>query len=370
MFPPLATYPQKLSFVYIDNQVRDLRINCLIVAPTGSGKDSCTKQPLTHLIADMQARDHENRLRLMKYNDECNAKASNKQKPQRPEGLIIQNIKADITKAALVQRMVEADSAPLYVRLNELEQWDQIEAKSGRLHLNWNANTTTSKAIRYFRYVLTDGPISRLCLATIVVDDDDYDDDIAVFGKYDQSYDEALKPFIDNLKAATGEIDCLEAKRMARRLLRECAEFYRLSQDKVFDNLTHRALVAAFRKGCLLYAANGMKWERSIDTFCRWSLFYDLYLKMTIWGDQIRHADDDIPTSKRGPQSLLDFLPETFTLEDAKRVRQQQGKSNEGRQCQNMISQWLFRKYVLQITDYSYKKATINNKNNGSSGNQ
>ena len=397
MFPPLGAYPQKLSFVYIDNQVRDLRINCLVIAPTGSGKDSCTKQPLTHIIADMKVRDKENRQRLKAYNDECNSKASNKQKPQRPEGLIIQNIKADITKAALVQRMAEADSAPLYVRLNELEQWDQIEGKSGRsnqfttmklcddegndygsdrasvqsvmgdgcLHLNWNANTTISKAIRYFRYVLTDGPISRLTLATIPVDEDEYGADIAVFGRYGQEYDEALKPFIDNLKAATGEIDCQEARSMARRLKNECAEFARLSQDRVFDNLTHRALVAAFRKGCLLYAANGMKWERTIDTFCRWSLFYDLYLKMTIWGDQIRHADDDIQTSKRGPQSLLDFLPETFTLDDAKRVRQKLGLSNEGRKCQNMISQWLYRKYVLQITDYSFKKATLKDHKNG-----
>ena len=399
MFPPLATYPQKLSFVYIDNQVRELRINCLVIAPTGSGKDSCTKQPLTHIIADMKARDRENRQRLKKYNDEFNNKANNKQKPERPEGLIIQNIKADITKAALVQRMDEADSAPLYVRLNELEQWDQIEAKSGRanqfttmklcddegndygsdrastqsvmgdgcLHLNWNANTTISKAIRYFRFVLTDGPISRLCLATIPVDEDEYGTDIAVFGRYDEAYDEALKPFIDNLKAATGEIDCLEAKRMAKRLKKECAEFARLSQDKVFDNLTHRALVAAFRKGCLLYAANGMKWEKAIDTFCRWSLFYDLYLKMTLWGDQIRHADDDIPTSKRGPQSILDLLPSTFTLEDAKRARQQQGLSNEGHKCRNMIAQWMFRKYILQITDYSFEKIISNPNNHGNS---
>ena len=392
MFPPLATYPQKLSFVYIDNQVRELRINCLVVAPTGSGKDSCTKQPLTHLIADMKARDRVNRQRLKQFNDEYNSKAGNKQKPQRPEGLIIQNIKADITKAALVQRMDEADSAPLYVRLNELEQWDQIEAKSGRanqfttmklcddegndygsdrasvqsvmgdgcLHLNWNANTTISKAIRYFRFVLTDGPISRLTLATIPVDEDEYGADIAVFGRYDQAYDDALKPYIDNLKAATGEIDCQEARRMARRLKNECAEFARLSQDHVFDNLTHRALVAAFRKGCLLYAANGMKWEKAIESFCRWSLFYDLYLKMTIWGDQIRHADDDIPISKRGPQSLLDLLPDEFTLEDAAQVRQKVGLKTS--KTRHMISVWVSRHHVSQISDLSFKK--VPNKGN------
>ena len=394
MFPPLATYPTKLSFVYIDNQVRELRINCLIIAPTGSGKDSCTKQPLIHIISEMKKRDKENRRRLKDFNDEFNGKANNKEKPKRPEGLIIQTIKSDITKAALVQRMDEADSAPLYVRLNELEQWDQIEAKSGRanqfttmklcddedndygsdragtqsvmadgcLHLNWNANTTLGKAIRYFKFVLTDGPISRLCLATIPVDEDEYGSDISVFGKYGQAYDDALKPYIDNLKAATGEIDCPEAKKLARKLKKECAEFARLSQDHVFDNLSHRALVHAFRKACLLYAANGMKWERSIEGFCRWSLFYDLYLKMKIWGDKIRHADDDIQISKRGPQSLLTFLPETFTVDDAKRVRQQHGM-DAGRTLK-MIATWKSRHYVFQISDFSFKKVSLAPQNN------
>ena len=390
MFPPLATYSKKLSFLYIDNQVRDLRCSCLIIAGTGTGKDSCTKQPLSHIIADMAERDHENRERLKKYNDECTSKAANKQKPQRPDDLIIQTLKYDITKAALVQRMADAQGAPLYVRLNELEQWDKIEDRSGRnnqfttmklcddegndfgsdrastqsvtasgcLHLNWNANTTISKAMRYFKYVMTDGPVSRLCLATIP--DEEIGSEIAVFGNYDEKYDEALKPFIENLKAATGMIDCVQARRLAKQLKNECADFARLSQDIVFDNLTHRALVHAFRKACLLYVANGMKWEKAIEDFCRWSLFYDLYLKMMFFGDRIRHADDDVATSKRGPQNLLDFLPEEFTTEDAKRVRQKFGMVAE--KTGKMVSQWKSRGYVLQLTVDSFKKAPKFNK--------
>ena len=391
MFPGLMAYPKNLSFVYIDNQVRELRANCLIVAGTGSGKDSCTKQPLAHLIADMKARDEENRRRLKEFNDEYNSKAANKQKPQRPADLIIQTIKSDITKAALVQRMDEAQGAPLYVRINELEQWDKIEGASGRgnqfttlklcddegndygtdragtqgvtgagsLHLNWNANTTTAKAIKYFRYVLTDGPISRLCLATIP--EEEVGAEISVFGTYGEKYDAALKPYIENLKAATGVIDCKEAKKLARKLKDECADFARLSQDRVFDNLSHRALVIAFRKACMLYAANGMKWEKSIETFCRWSLYYDLYIKMTIFGDLIRHADDDIPTSKRGPQSLLALLPAEFTVEDARRVRLQQGMDAE--HTITMIRNWKSRHFVYQISDISFKKSTLTKKN-------
>ena len=387
MFPPLGAYPKNLSFPYIDNQVRELRINCLIVAETGSGKDSCTRQPLAHIIADMKARDSVNRERLKRFNEEYNSKAGNKQKPQRPDDLVIQNIKSDITKAALVQRTDEANGAPLYVRINELEQWDKIEGCSGRsnqfttlklcddegndfgsdrastqsvtgdgcLHLNWNANTTVPKLMRYFRYVLTDGPISRLTLAT--VPDEEIGAEIPVFGDYGEAYDQALKPYIDNLKAATGVIDCPQAKRLAKRLKDECAEFACLSGDDVFDNLTHRALVMAFRKACLLYVANGMKWEKSIETFCRWSLFYDMYLKMKLFADQIRNANGDVPTSKRGPRSLLEDLADAFTLDDVKRVRQQQGLSNEGYQAIKMIRTWINRKRVIQNTEYSFQKA-------------
>jgi len=388
MFPPLSTYSKKLSFVYIDNQTRELRSCCLIIAGTGTGKDSCTKQPLQHILADMVKRDKENRVRLKKYNDECLSKAANKQKPQRPDDLIIQTLKYDITRAALVQRMEDAQGAPLYIRLNELEQWDKIEGCSGRnnqfttlkllddeendfgsdrastqsvmasgcLHLNWNANTTISKAMRYFKHVMTDGPVSRLCLATIP--DVEIGADIAVFGNYDEKYDEALKPFIDNLKAATGVIECTQACKLARKLKDECADFARLSQDIVFDNLSHRAIVHAFRKACLLYVANGMKWEKAIEDFCRWSLFYDLYLKMMFFGDQIRHADDDVTTSKRGPQNLLDFLPETFTVDDAKMVRRNHDLNNEGDSCIRMIRNWVNRQYVIQNSEFSFKKAS------------
>ena len=385
MFPPLATYPKKLSFVYVDNQVRELRINCLIVAGTGTGKDMCTKQPLTHIIADMKERDEQNRDRLKKYNEACNSKANNKQNPPRPTDLVIQVIKSNITYAALVQRMDEAQGAPLYVRLNELEQWDKIEGCTGRsnqftnlklcddegndfgadrastqsvmgsgcLHLNWTANTTTSKVLKYFRYVVTDGPVSRLCLATIP--EDEIGGDIPVFGEYGNEYDEALKPYINNLKNATGVIDCPEARKLIKKLKNECADFARLSQDSVFDNLSHRALVHVFRKACLLYAANGMKWERAIEGFCRWSLFYDLYLKMMLFGDLIRQAEGDVSTSKRGPQSLLELLPDEFTVEDAANVRRKMGL--EAGQTRHMISVWVSRHHVSQISDLSFKKA-------------
>jgi hypothetical protein len=388
MFPPLATYPRKLGFTYIDNQIRELRINCLIVAETGTGKDSCTRQPLNHILAPMKKRDAENRERLKKFNDEYNSKASTKEKPKRPDDLIIQTVKSDITRAALIQRMDDAQGAPLHVKMSEVEQWDKVEGASGRanqftnlkmnddedndfgadragtqsvtasvsLHLNWNSNTTIAKAQNYFKYVLNDGPLSRIVLAT--VHETEIGADIPIFGNYDEKYDEALKPYLDNLSAATGIIDCPQAKRLARKLKAECSEFARLSQDRVFDNLSHRALVHAFRKACLLYAANGMKWEKAIESFCRWSLYYDLYLKLKIWGDMIRHADDNVPTSKRGPRNLLEDIKtdETgvFTYRDAVNARLKNGMCEDG--TMNMLYQWKSRGYILQLTVDSFKK--------------
>ena len=389
IFPALATYPRKIRFTYIDNQDRELRINCLIVAETAAGKDSCIRQPIAHILADMKLRDERNRDRLKKFNEDYNGKAANKEKPKRPADLIIQTIKSDITKAALVQRMDESQGAPLHVKLNELEQWDKVECATGKsnqftnlklnddedndfgadrasaqsvtasvsLHLNWNANATVSKALRYFRYVLIDGPLSRLCMATIP--DREIGSDIPVFGNYDNDYDEALRPYIENLKQATGTIDCREARRLASRLEAECKEFARLSQDRVFDNLTHRALVHAFRKACLLYAANGMKWEKAIESFCRWSLHYDLWIKMKLWGEQIRHADEGLPTSKRGPRNLLEQIKTdqegVFTYRDVVNVRLKNSMDEEG--TWGMLRQWKHRGYILQMTDDSFKKA-------------
>lgn len=390
MFPSLGVYPRNLSFEYIDGQYRELRINCLTIAGTGSGKDTCLKQPIKHLTAPMVARDAVNRQRLKEFNEQYNAKASNKEKPTRPEGLVIQHVSANLTAARLAQLMDDSQGAFLYTHLHEFEQWYGIEAKTGTnctfqnlkladdednpfgqeragaqsvnymgsLGLNWNASTTPSRAQHMFNHVLVDGPLSRVCLAT--TPDVGLGAPIPVYGRYDKQYDEALRPYIDHLMAATGEQSCKQACKLIDRLKAECDLFTQQTQDEVFDNLNHRALVHAFRKACLLYAANGFKWEKSIESFCRWSLHYDLWLKLHFFGDLIRKADSQTQTSRRGPRNLLELLPDTFTRQDAISVRQQAGKNSEG--TGNMLSQWVHRGYILQMTDDSYKKASSEKK--------
>lgn len=388
IFPALASYPVGLSFEYIDGQERELRINCLIIAESSGGKDTCLRKPLKCILAEMKHTDAINRDRLRQFNEKYNRTSNNAEKPKRPDDLKIQIIMDDITKAALYQRMDDAQGAPLYLKLNELERWDQVEGAKGRsnqfsvmktaddedndfgsdragtqsvmttstLFLNWNANTTIAKAVKYFRFVLLEGPISRICFATIP--EVELGADIPKYGKYDHSYDEALRPYIEHLKAATGTINCKQAKQLAERLKDECAEFSIKSQSREFFEISHRAIVAAFRKACCLYAANGMKYEKSIDDFCRWSFAYDMWIKMRVWADAIRDAKSEVHTSKRGPRNLLEQIPTNdegvFSYKDAESVRTQNGMSAEG--TTNMLSQWKFRGHILQITDDSFKK--------------
>ena len=380
MFPPLGMYCDA-SFVYIDNTYREPRANCLIIAGTGGGKDSSTKHMLKHLETPQKLEDGPNRVILEKYKQECNRRNQNLDKPERPN-VAVKSVAADITKARLSELMADSQGKIVHTRMVELDQWFAVEGYKpgpncpftymkmtddednpfgqervgsqsvtyqGPLSINWNASTTPSKAAYYFRNAMTDGPISRLVLST--VPDRGLGAPMPVHGKYDDKYDAKLKPYIDNLRQVHGVIDCRQAKRMAERLKDELDDFVVQSGDDVLNNLGRRALVAAFRKGCLLYAANGKKWEKAIEGFCRWSLHYDLWLKLHFFGDMIRHADSQVKTSRRGPANLLQQIPTkedgTFTYQDAVLIRIKNGKEEEGTNV--MLNQWVSRGHIERV---------------------
>lgn len=386
MFPPLGMYCDA-SFVYDDGTPREPRLNCLITAGTGSGKDSSTKHMLMHLEAPRQQDDEPNRKILSDWKAECKRlESKNEDKPPRPN-VAVRSVAANITQARLSELMADSQGRIIHTRMIEFDQWFAVEGWKpgtncpftylkmtddegnpfgqervgkdsityrGPLSINWNASTTTAKAQYYFRNVMTDGPISRLCLAT--TPDRGLGAPMPKHGRYDEKYDASLKPFIDNLRKAQGLINCKQAVRMVRDLKKELDDFSVQTGDALIDNLGHRALVIVFRKACLLYAANGMKWERSITGFCRWSLHYDLWLKLHFYGDLIRSADGEVKTSHRGPRNLLEQLPQEFTRQQVASVRQLAGMDEEG--TSKMLAQWKYRGYILQITDYSFRKTT------------
>ena len=385
VFPPLATHLCNVRFRYTDNVEHEATLMNCLMATTGAGK-GCTDEPIARIMADIKLRDKENERREAEWKKDCQKKGANKDKLLRPEGLVIQIIDPDMTKPALVTRMDEAEGHFVYVKLNELDLFEQLKGQTGKQHFqlmclafdpgaeygqtrvgtqsvtarpqcrfNWNASTTIVKGRRFFRNVLTDGPISRINFCTIP--EQEIGSEQPIYGTYDAGFDEQLRPYIENLVNARGLIDCPQAFRLAKRLQQECAEFARLSQDETYWNLSHRACVIAWLKACVLYVANGQKWESAIEDFVRWSLNYDLWCKMQFFGEDIDKANrENERRGKRGPRNLLELLPHEFTIEDAKRVRREQGLSNEGNLCRQMISQWAFRKYVLQITDYSFVK--------------
>ncbi|RHK06786.1 hypothetical protein DW079_14285 [Segatella copri] len=372
IFPPLATHLWQTSFRYIDNVVHEATLSTCLLAGTGAGKLSVDK-PIKYIMEDIRKRDAENLKREKEWKEEVTRKGANKDKRKRPDNLVIQEIDADMTSPAFVMRTAEAQGRFLYTSLNELDQFDALRGSGNQqfrimclafdpfnlfgqqrvgvqsvtervtIRFNWNASTTIQKGQRYFSKVLTDGPISRINFCTIP--EREIGDEMPVYGDYDDAYREALKPYIENLNNARGLIDCPEAFQLALKLKDENAEFSRLSQDRVYENLSFRANVIAYLKACVLYVANGCKWEPEIDEFIRWSERYDLYCKMRFFGDAIKRANDTgEKSSKRGPSNMLMQLPDEFTYQQVIDLRVARGMDKKG--TSRMLGNWKERHYI------------------------
>ncbi len=389
VFPSLGAHLWRTRFRYIDNVEHEATLMNVLMAGTGAGKD-CISMPINRIMADIRARDGENLQREREWKKEINSKGANKDKRQRPEGLVIQEIDADMTNPALVMRMAEADGHFLYTKMNEIDQFDALRGsrRGGQqfqimclafdpgntygqtrvgsqsvtekvcIRFNWNASTTIDKGKLYFRNVLTDGPISRINFCTIP--EREIGADMPVYGTYDAAFDEELRPYIENLTRARGLVDCPQAFRLARQLQQENARFAQLSQSRVFENLSFRANVIAYLKACVLYVAHGFKWDKSMEDFVRWSLQYDLWCKMEFFGEDIDNAGKVQKHTKRGPRNLLELLPDKFTTDDAIRLRQ-----NEGMDVKNtrpMLYQWMKRGYIEQKTENSFFKLKFKRK--------
>ena len=372
IFPPLATHLWRTKFRYIDNVEHEATLASVLLAGTGAGK-SCVQKPIDFIMEDIRKRDQENLKREKEWKDEMMRKGANKDKRKRPENLIIQEIDADMTNPAFVMRTAEAKEHFLYTSLNEIDQFDALKGSGNQqfrimclafdpgnlygqtrvgtqsvtervtIRFNWNASTTIHKGIKYFKRVLTDGPVSRINFCTIP--ERDIGEDIPIYGTYDEEFRNSLKPYIDNLCMASGLVECKEAFHLAEVLKDENAEFSRLSQDRVYENLSFRANVIGYLKACVLYVANGYRWEPEIEDFIRWSERYDLYCKMRFFGDAIKKAELECDQeSKRGPASILGFLPEEFNYQQVEALRVEHKMSAKG--TMKMLNNWLFRGYI------------------------
>ena len=385
VFPSLGAHLHRVRFRYIDNVEHEATLMNVLMAGTGAGKD-CISEPINRIMADIRRRDEDNLRREREWKNEVTSKGANKDKRQRPEGLIIQEIDADMTNPAFVMRMAEADGHFLYTKLNEIDQFDALRG-SGRggqqfqimclafdpgnrygqtrvgaqsvtekvtIRFNWNASTTIQKGRRYFSKVLTDGPVSRINFCTIP--EREIGADMPVYGTYDAAFDEELRPYIENLVKAQGLIECPQAYKLAQKLKEECADFARLSQSRVYENLSFRANVIAYLKACVLFVANGCRWDKTFEDFIRWSLQYDLACKMEFFGDAIEAAMN-MPAPdphKPGRRNLLTLLPDDFSFDQAVRVRQEAGLDAKG--TSHMLSQWKVRGYITIITNHNYRK--------------
>ena len=383
VFPSLATHLWKTRFKYIDNVEHEATLMTCLLAGTGAGK-SCVQMPISYVMEDIRKRDRENLAREKAWKDEVTRKGANKDKRKRPENLVIQEIDADMTNPAFVMRTAEAQEHFLYTSLNEIDQFDALRGQGNQqfrimclafdpanqygqtrvgtssvtervtIRFNWNASTTIQKGLRYFSRVLTDGPISRINFCTIP--EREIGAEMPVYGYYGDDFREALRPYIENLCKTSGLVECEQAFQLALKLKEENADFARMTQNRIYENLSFRANVIAYLKACVLYVANGCKWEPEMDEFIRWSLRYDLYCKMRFFGDAIAKAEDGgVKSSRRGPANLLQLLPDEFSYQEAMAIRLEYGLGQKGTRV--MINNWVHRGYIERKSFQSASQA-------------
>ena len=374
VFPALASHLWQTYFRYIDNVDHEATLMNVLMAGTGAGKN-CISEPINRIMADIRLRDRETLQREKEWKKEMQTKGANKDKRQRPEGLVIQEIDSDMTNAAFVQRLADAEERFLYTKMNEIDQFDALKTSARSkahfqimclafdpgnvygqtrvgtgsvservcIRFNWNASTTIQKGQSYFHSVLTDGPISRINFCTIP--ERPIGSEMPVYGTYDAAFDEELRPYIERLNNARGTIECRGARVLAKKLMEECADFARLSESRVYENLSFRANVIAYLKACVLYVAHGERWDKTTEEFIRWSLRYDLWCKMKFFGGDIQKVDESYAAiRKNGPRNLLDLLPDEFTRDEAQQMRHRQGIRQGNAQA--MLDNWRKRGYI------------------------
>ena len=379
VFPALASYLWRTRFRYVDNTLHEATLMNVLMAPTGAGK-SCISEPINRILRNMRERDRENLRREKEWKQLVQAKGANKDKPQRPEGLVIQEIDPDMTNAAFVQRLADAEERFLYTKMNEIDQFDALKTSSRSkaqfqimclafdhgntygqtrvgcgsvservsIRFNWNASTTIQKGRKYFNQVLTDGPVSRINFCTIP--EREIGADMPVFGTYDAEFDEQLRPYIERLEKARGLVTCPKAEALSKRLIEDCADFAVLSGSRSYENLSFRANVIAYLKAMVLYIAGGEKWDKTLEDFITWSLHYDLWCKMNFFANDMDEAEIAMRRQgHRGPQNMLDMLPDEFTREEVHLLRQSQGITTGS--TSKMLSNWKHRGYIILFSN-------------------
>ena len=373
VLPAFATYLYNVSFDYINGCTHEPALMHLLIAHTSSGKSSI-KDVIEHITAPIRARSAANRARVQAWKDQAVARSANEHGPQRPKDVVVQYVRPDMTSAALIQLLHDADGRFLFSVMDELELFDKLKDQRAsvikaafdcsewgaerastaspsltpRMRYNWVASTTPGGARKYFGRNLTDGTLNRLNISTIP--QREIGADIPKFGKITEKWDARLAPYIANLEKATGHVRCPQADRLAEALDRELKDIAIATNDRTYETLSFRANVIGNRKAHVLWIANGCKWEKAIEDFVRWSVHYDLACKYRFFGELIARAEaeDNACIGRRGPVNFIVELPDPFTVDDLLRKRAELGDPTDARHAKDQIGAWL-RRHLVEL---------------------
>ena len=378
VFPSLGSYVKGTQLVYADGRQYEPTFMNVLVAEQSAGK-SAVNTPVDYILADMKARDEVHLNQEAEWRDKCARLSNTQDKPARPKGLVVQILPSDMTNAAFVQRLSDAEGHFLYTRMDEVEllnalktngssnmvsavlrlafdcgEYGQVRVAANainamvRVRWNWNASSTVQRVRKYFAKNIADGTLSRLSFATILEDEEDWGEEMPMYEEYGTHFADDLMRYIDRLKTCTGVLRCPEAMEWVRALNRELVGFAREADDRSYARMSRRGILMGFFRAMLLYVMNGMRWSKAIEDFATWSVRYDLWCKMRFFRDML-HSDieGERTAIQRGPVGLLSMLPREFTREQVRDLRIAQGMSADPG---NVIKNWVRRGLIAKDT--------------------
>ena len=390
VFPALGAYVKDMHLVYADGRDYEPTFMNILVAEQSAGKSAVNK-PIDHILAPLKARDEVSLSREREWKEKCAIISTTQDKPERPKGLCVQILPPDMTNAAFVQRLSDADGHFLYTRMDEVEllnalrtngtanmvsavlrlafdcgEYGQVRVAANavnamvRVRWNWNASSTVQRVRKYFAKNIADGTLSRLSFATIPESEEDvYSEEFPVYEHYAENYADQLQPYIDRIETCTGTLHCPEAVAWVRAINKELLTFAREAEDGGYARMSRRGILMGFFRAMLLYVMNGCQWDERIERFATWSVKYDLWCKMRFFRDMLRNdIEGERAALQRGPVGLLPMLPQEFTRDDVRTLRIAQGMKPDPN---NTIKQWLHRGQIEKddVRGLYVKKVTV-----------
>lgn len=368
-FSAFASLIDDVNVMYCNNRFLELhgQINHFI-GPSGVGKDQLG-MIVEAICRSLRAHDE---IEMQKIAAWQAKPKKEREKTTRPP-VAIYFPPADTTRPAFIQNAMacEKDGHAQYFNQPEVEMLDALcggrkasgqmlinihdvkrmgalrataEGVTGnpKMRANINISSTEEAARNYYKRDIRTGKTGRVCFA--YKPRGERKGKIPREGAYDEAFLAKLDVYLERLQNAHGNFIIKPLNKIADQLAAEMAQVADLTDDDTLFDLSHRCILAAWKKGATLWLLNNQQWTRSIGEFVEWFCYFDLWSKMQVLGDMFKPGTTTDEVQKSGPKNMLDSLGESFSQTELEALRTQMDKPASG--TKHQLNVWVNRGFI------------------------